>query len=96
MLLYFSLWIDTPLSGAAKGLFEGGKEYFKQNPADAIEMGKNIADILKIKPEQGIAFATEFMKTAFLKWACRWYQRKMFLQIEQHCINRGNDLLKCQ
>ena len=73
---------------------EAGEEYFKQNPADAFALGKYIADTAKIKPEQACAFATGFMETAFPKWACVGYQRKMFSEIKQHCINRENDLIK--
>jgi len=58
------LYVDTPLSGAVKGLIEGGKEYFKQNPADAMKMGAYIANVAKITPDQGIAFSKGFLETA--------------------------------
>lgn len=62
--IFFFLHVDTPLSGAVKGLIEGGKEYFKQNPADAMKMGAYIANVAKITPDQGIAFSKGFLETA--------------------------------
>ncbi|KAL9970359.1 hypothetical protein ACROYT_G022717 [Oculina patagonica] len=56
--------IDTPLKGALKGMIEGGVEYYKHNPTDAMQMGRDIAKVANITPDKGIAFAQGFMSTA--------------------------------
>lgn len=45
-------------------MIEGGVEYYKHNPTDAMQMGRDIAKVANITPDKGIAFAQGFMSTA--------------------------------
>ncbi|XP_078373077.1 uncharacterized protein LOC144656705 [Oculina patagonica] len=59
--------IDSPLSGALKGLVESTVDYAKENPADALKMGQKIAQAANITPDKGMAFAQGFLDTARLE-----------------------------
>ncbi|XP_078375555.1 uncharacterized protein LOC144658926 [Oculina patagonica] len=56
--------IDSPLSGAVKGLIQGGIDYYKQEPAYAMKIGHVIAKAANITPDKGMAFAQGFLETA--------------------------------